>query len=266
MLRGASAEARSELAGRLDGVSAGDAGTLGAELFGVATLLRREPALRRVATDASIEGAAKAGLAESVLGDAVSKPTLDLVQDAVRRRWTSPRDLADVLEHLGTVAAVRSAGDDAGQVSDQLFAIQRLVDTNPTLRGALSDPARTSTDRTKLLTGLLDGKVSAATLLIVEQATSGVHGPVDRALQEFQHTAAQAIGEQIATVHSARDLSDDERRRLTEALSQQYDASVHLQVLVDPEVVGGLRVAIGDDVIDGTVASKLEDAQRKLAG
>ena len=102
------AEARSELAGRLDGVPAGEAGTLGAELYGVATLLRREPALRRVATDASIEGDAKAGLVESVLGNAVGGATLDLVKDAVRRRWTSPRDLADVLEQLGTVAAVRS--------------------------------------------------------------------------------------------------------------------------------------------------------------
>jgi len=67
-------------------------------------------------------------------------------------------------------------------------------------------------------------------------------------------------------VHTARELADDERERLTQALSRQYSTSVHLQVVVDPDVVGGLRVEIGDDVIDGTVSSKLEDAQRKLAG
>ena len=67
-------------------------------------------------------------------------------------------------------------------------------------------------------------------------------------------------------MHTARELADSERERLAQALVAQYDTSVHLQVVVDPDVVGGLRVEIGDDVIDGTVSSKLEDAQRRLAG
>jgi F-type H+-transporting ATPase subunit delta len=266
MLRGASAEARSELLGRLDGDSGGSTDSLGAELYGVATLLRREPALRRVLTDASVEGEAKAGLAERVLGESLSDGTLDLVKDAVQRRWTGSRDLADVLEELGTVAAVRSAGDDAGRISDELFSIQRLVDSHADLRNALSDPSRTTEDRGRLLSSLLDGKVLPATLLVLAQATTGEHGPVDRALQEFQHVAARATGERIATVYTARELGDDDRSRLADALSRQYDARVHLQVVVDPSVIGGLRVVIGDDVIDGTVSSKLDDAQRRLAG
>ena len=68
----------------------------------------------------------------------------------------------------------------------------------------------------------------------------------------FQHIAAHTIGEKIATVYAARELSDDERRRLAEALGAQYDTEIHLLVVLDPEVVGGVRVEIGDDVIDGT--------------
>jgi F-type H+-transporting ATPase subunit delta len=83
---------------------------------------------------------------------------------------------------------------------------------------------------------------------------------------EFQHLAADANDERIATVHTARALDDSERERLVTALSHQYDRTVHLQVVVDPEVIGGLRVEIGDDVIDGTVTSRLEDAQRRLVG
>jgi F-type H+-transporting ATPase subunit delta len=64
----------------------------------------------------------------------------------------------------------------------------------------------------------------------------------------------------------ARELSDADRQRLQGALARQYDRPVHLNVVVDPEVVGGVKVEIGDDVIDGTVASRLDDARRRLAG
>jgi F-type H+-transporting ATPase subunit delta len=265
MLRGASAEARQELAARLEGIS-GDTATLGEELFAVASVLRGEAAVRRIATDASIEGDAKAGLIGNVFGNALGSDAVDLVKDAVRRRWTSPRDLADVIEYLGVLATVRSAGDDGGRVSDELFEVRQTVDGHEPLRSALSDPARTVADKRGLLQQLFEGKVQSATLVLVGQAVSGSHGSVDRGLEEFQHIAAEAKDEKIATVHTARELADDERERLTQALSRQYATSVHLQVVVDPDVVGGLRVEIGDDVIDGTVSSKLEDAQRKLAG
>ena len=265
MLRGASAEARQELAARLEGIS-GDTATLGEELFAVASVLRGEAAVRRIATDASIEGDAKAGLIGNVFGNALGSDAVDLVKDAVRRRWTSPRDLADVIEYLGVLATVRSAGDDGGRVSDELFEVRQTVDGHEPLRSALSDPARTVADKRGLLQQLFEGKVQSATLVLVGQAVSGSHGSVDRGLEEFQHIAAEAKDEKIATVHTARELSDSERERLAQALSEQYSTTVHLQVVVDPDVIGGLRVEIGDDVIDGTVSSKLDDAQRKLAG
>ena len=269
MLRGASAEARRELEADLgsrlsDG--ARDTATTGQELLGVADVLRREAALRRVATDASIEGDAKAGLVGNVFGQAVGEDALALVQDAVRRRWTAGRDLADVLERLGVLAVVRSSDQADGRISDELFSVRQLVHGQPDLRSALSDPARSVADKGALLDRLLEGKVQPATLLLVVQAASGVHGAIDRGLAEFQDLAAEAADERIATVRTARELSGSERERLAQALSQQYDVSVHLQVVLDPSVIGGLRVEIGDDVIDGTVASKLDDAQRKLAG
>ena len=264
MLRGASAEAKAELCSRLEGLT-GDAANLGEELFAVAAVLRSEAAVRRIATDASIEGEAKAGLMGNVFGNALGTDALDLVKDAVQRRWTATRDLADVIEYLGVLATVRSAADEGGRISDELFEVRRTVDSHPGLRSALSDPARSTADKSGLLRQLLDGKVQQATLRLVGQAVSGSHS-VDRGLEEFQHIAAEAKDEKIATVHTARALADDERERLAQALSQQYSTTVHLQVVVDPDVIGGLRVEIGDDVIDGTVSSKLDDAQRKLAG
>ncbi len=265
MLRGASAEAREELSTRLEGAS-GDTATIGEELFAVAAVLRNEAAVRRIATDASIEGDAKAGLIDNIFANAIGPDSLELVKDAVKRRWTAPRDLADVIEYIGVLATVRSAGDEGGRVSDELFEVRQMVDTHADLRSALSDPARSTADKRGLLERLLDGKVQQATTRLVGQAVGGSHGSVDRGLEEFQHVAAEATNEKIATVHTARRLADGEADRLTQALSQQYGTSVHLQIVIDPDVVGGIRVEIGDDVIDGTVSSKLDDVQRKLAG
>jgi F-type H+-transporting ATPase subunit delta len=78
--------------------------------------------------------------------------------------------------------------------------------------------------------------------------------------------AAESQGETVATVRVARPLASDEQRRLAGLLSSQYDTTVHLNVVVDPEVVGGMRVEIGDEVIDGTIASRLDEARRRLAG
>ena len=265
MLRGASAEAQAELTSELES-SKGDAQKLGEELFGVVAVLRGEPAIRRIVTDASIESEAKAALAGNVFGNAIGETALNLVKSAVERRWTASRDLADVIEELGVLAAVRSAGKDGSNISDELFEVRRVVDQTSGLRTALSDPARSAADKSDLLRTLFDGKLLPATMLLVEQAADGTHGAIDAALENFQHTAAHSIGEKIATVYAARELSDDERRRLADALGAQYDSAIHLLVLLDPRVVGGIRVEIGDDVIDGTVASKLEDAQRTVAG
>jgi F-type H+-transporting ATPase subunit delta len=266
MFRGASADALTTLSRDLDGVLGGaDAGRVGGELFAVSALLRAEPALRRVATDVSVSSDAKANLLREVLSGKVDEAVLGLTSTAVGQRWTRTRDLADVLEHLGVVAVVRSAGNDSGRLADELFSFGQLVNDHPDLRDALSDPARSRADKRGLIGGLLEGKALPATIALADQALSGSHRTVGVALHEYQQVAAEVFGQSVATVRVARPLSDADRRRLADALTRQYGREVHLNVVVDPEVIGGIRVEIGDDVIDGTVSSRLDDARRKLA-
>lgn len=266
-LRGASADAvatlTDELRTHVQGTSA--ASTVAGQLFTVATTLRAEGALRRFATDASVPSEAKQGLVGQVFGGKVDDVALTLLRSAVGRRWTATRDLADALEHLSVVAHVRSA-DDAGRLADELFAVSRTVKDNPELRDALSDPSRSAADKAGLVDTLLAGKALPATVSLVKQALSGEYRTVSAALTEFEKVAAEVHGQGVATVRVARPLTDDQVRRLGEALAAQYGRPVHLNLLVDPAVLGGIRVEIGDDVIDGTVSTRLDDARRRLAG
>lgn len=267
-LRGASAEAFDALTDELGRALQGeaDAARVGDDLFSVASLLRSEPALRRVATDPSVDPAAKQDLVSGLLGDKVDRVVVDLVSSGVERRWIATRDLADTLEHLGVVAVVRSAGDDAGRLADELFALAQAVNDNPELRDALSDPSRSREDKATLVGSLLEGKALPATLTLAVQSLAGSFRTVTAALASYQQVAAEVHGERVATVRVAHPLGDAERQRLTDALSRQYDRQIHLNVVVDPDVIGGVRVEIGDDVIDGTVSSRLDEARRKLAG
>jgi F-type H+-transporting ATPase subunit delta len=245
-----------------------DHGRTADDLFGVADVIAREPALRRTVTDASLPAAAKGGLVRDIFGSTVAPASLDVVVAAVGQRWTAPRDLADTLEHLGVVSTVLAAEEheQADALEDELFGFGRLVADNPGLRDALSDPARSVEDKQALVRGLLEGRTTPATLRLAQRSVAGTHRTVALAVEAFQRTVADHRQRLVATVRVARPLGEDDTRRLSEALQAQYGRPVHLNVMLDPGVIGGMRVEIGDDVIDGTVSSRLDEARRRLAG
>ena len=141
-----------------------------------------------------------------------------------------------------------------------------MVNDNSDLRNALSDRARSAADKAALVDTLLDGKALPATILLVKHALSGSARSIAVALEEYEKVAADVHDRDVATVRVARPLGDSETQRLSAALSEQYGRPVHLNVVVDPDVIGGIKVEIGGDVIDGTISSRLDAARRKLAG
>ena len=270
-MRGASRASLAEAKERLTAVLAdgADPGQLGDELFAVTGLLDVEAGLRRVLSDPTRDARAKAGLARTLLEGKIAPATLGLVSALVGEPWAEPGDLPDATEQLG-VLAIDEVASRAGQlddVEDELFRFGRVVNAEPDLRFALSSPFIPADRKRRLLDSLLADKVTAPTLRLVTQAAVQGRGrSLDASLDEYSRLTAERRERLVAEVHVATPLTAQQRRRLAAALAASYGRDVHLNVVLDPQVVGGVSVRIGDEIIDGSLASRLAELRRRLAG
>ena len=242
---------------------------VGDALFAVAALLDAQPSLRAALTDPAREGDDKATLVGSLLGGKVAEQVVDLLSDMVRTRWSTPRDLADATARLGVDAVLVSAQrhDRLDEVQDELFRFAATVASNPDLRLALTDRGLPVDRKSDVLTELLKEKATVeAARLIVHAVTEPRGASLETNLARLSDAAAARRERQVATVTTAVHLTEDQRTRLSGALAHQLGYDVQLNVVIDPAVVGGMRVAIGDELIDGTLATRLDDAQRRIAG
>ncbi|MGW7004758.1 F0F1 ATP synthase subunit delta [Streptomyces sp. NPDC054933] len=268
----ASREALAAARERLDALTdntAVDAAKLAEELAAVTALLDREVSLRRLLTDPAQSGEAKAELVQRLLGGQVSGEAIDLVAGMVRSRWSASRDLVDAVENISDVAeligAQRSGALD--DVEDELFRTARIIGSTPELRAALTGGVGGGSAKAELISGLLGGRAHPVTVRLVARLVAHPRGrSLEGGLEALSKLAAERRGRVVAVVTSAVPLSDQQRQRLGAALSKLYGRQVHLNLDVDPEVLGGISVRIGDEVIDGTVASRLEEATRRLTG
>ena len=270
-MRGASRASYADLLDRLsaeDIDSASVATRLGDELFAVVGLLDTEHGLRRALSDPGKPAAEKGAVAGALLRGKVTRRAESLVAAAAEGHWATSGDMVDALEELGVTALVLAAEAEDGldDLEDGLFRFGRVVAAEPDLRAALADPSLPGDGKRELLDTLLRGKVTPVTLALISQVVAHPRGrSINAALDLCAGIAARRREQLIAVVRSAVELSATQRRRLAQALAQSYGHNVHLNVVVDPSVVGGISVQIGDELIDGTAASRLAAVQRKLA-
>lgn len=271
-MRGASraslSAAKDRLAAALAGTTAAQAASVGDELFAVAGLLDREPALRRNLSDPAIPPAARAGLAESLLRGKISDAALAQAAGIAAGRWSEPGDLADAAEQLAVLAVCTGADLDGqlDELEDQLFRFGRIVSASPSLRYALSNLFVPAQARRGLVTDLITGKVTEAALRLISQAAAQPRGrSVDASLESYAGLAAALRERLVAEVHVVAELTGEQRTRLAAALSAAYGHDVHLNVVLDPDLIGGMSVRIGDELVNGSVLSRLAELRRSMA-
>ncbi|MPZ85988.1 MAG: F0F1 ATP synthase subunit delta [Actinophytocola sp.] len=242
---------------------------LGEELFAVVRLLDREPGLRRALGDSSAEPQAREGLLTGLLSGKVSALALDVLRTAVTARWSTPRELVDGLDELGRTALLVHA-ERAGRldtVEDELFRFGRIVAGDAELEQALGDRNAPSPAKLEFVGELLGAKADPITVRLVEQLVIVPRGrTVVAGLGELTAEAAKRRERSVAYVVSAGPLSAQQQERLAATLDRIYARPIALHVEVDPDILGGLVIKVGDEVIDGSAIGRIDELRRRLAG
>jgi F-type H+-transporting ATPase subunit delta len=272
-MRSASRDAQAALVERFDAMAGSLNGeqlsTLSGELASVAGLLLHEPILARHLAEATGETDAKKDLLARLLSGKADANTIELLNTAVSVRWSATKDFGAGVAHVARLSLLVRAEreNQADEVAEQLFRFGRILQAQPRLNNLLGDYSKPVAERVSLLRGVLgstSGTNPTAGALLT-QTVELLHGErADEAVQELAQLAVAHRGEIVAEVAAADELSDTQRQRLADVLARIYHHPVSVQLNVDPELLGGLSVAIGDEVIDGTLSSRLAAAETKL--
>lgn len=277
----------------LGGVPDADRARVAEELRAVEDLVAGNAELFSALTDTAVPPAARRGVLDDLLRGKVGEPVRRVAVHAAGSvsapelppalSWLAVRaqHLADgdvrPEPHLGLMASrARVAGFAAAvyeetttteldDVEDELFRFARVVEATPALRSALSDRDLPVAARQAVVEQLMSGRVHAATLALVRYAIAGgrsrdVVGTLDFLVEE----TARARGWRVAQVRAGLPVDDDERALLSESLTRLAGSPVELQVTVDPHLLSGVLVRVGDLQVDATARGRLDALREHL--
>lgn len=250
-----------------DAVSGLASTSVGKELFSVANLLEGESRLRRNLADSGFTAEIRSNLVKEILGTRVSPDASAVVQKIASARWFKDSALVEAIESAGAlvVLAATENSNAIDRVEEEIFYFARLVDRESELQMALSGSANSSEVKAKLVSDLLSGQAHADTVALVSQFVAHNRGRrVSEALDNLSALAAARHGRVVATVTSAISLSDQQKSRIAAAIGRIYGREVVIDAVVNPAVIGGVSVQVGDDVIDGTISTRIQTATRQF--
>lgn len=272
-MRAASREAQTRVAEKLDAFlrNAGDtvsiAAQVGTELFLVVDQLEQHRPLRVAVADASLKPEQRSGMISDVFGDKVADATLAVLKQAAEQEWSTPREFREGLIHLGRRALLRGAESEGKleHVENELFALSRLLEREGELTQLLSDRRATADQKRQLLASVLYGKVTMYTEALALQVVGRPeHNPVDD-IAAVSRESAELTGKTVAEVTSATELTDAQRDALADKLGTIYGREMAIHSEVDPSLLGGATIRVGDELIDGSTRGKLSRLRADMA-
>ena len=238
-----------------------------ADLVALARLLRTQVRLRKALSDPGLPPQPKRALLEDLGEGRLDRSSVELLATIAARQRVPPRAFPGVVAELAAMAAF-TAADRAGeleQVEAELFELATLVNRQPGLRSALTDPALPLENKRALVADLLGGRASKRTAALADLLVELQEGrDLDTSARELAELAARRRNRVVAEVRSAVELNQQRRTRLAEVLGRITGRQVDLRVTVDQAILGSVVVRIGDEVFDGSIRSRLQQAREQL--
>ena len=238
-----------------------------ADLFTVLTVLSSSVGVRRALTDNSRDASSKSELISNLFGKNIGAQAQALMVSASSLRWSNPAELADAIERIAVEAEASAAekNNELEKLEDQLFDFTRVLVANPELRQALNTSADSDAGKVALLEAVVKGKYANSTLNLLRRVVVLRRGrSIDSTLTTYSHYVSTRRDRLVAHVKSAIVLSDAQRSKLVAALTTQMGKEVHVNIELDPKVLGGISIRYADHVIDGTIFNRLVQAGRAL--
>ncbi len=243
----------------------GDRFAIGEQLLSAVGILAGSPALRTAIADAAADGAAKTKVVDSVFSSALAG-TRSVLRAAATSRWSSQDDLLTGIEELG-IRAVAASAPASVSIADELAAFGKAVSADADLEFAVGSTLVDGVAKAKVVAKLVSGQVSKQTVQILTALVGQSRGRrIGELIARATSLVADEAGRVVATVQTATPLTAAQKQRLVVSLSHTAGHDVTINEVVDPSVIGGVRVVLGDRVIDGTVSSKLAALRLALAG
>ena len=235
----------------------------GEQLLAAGRVIGDSAQLRAALVDYSVEAGDKTSIIDAVFAS-IGAPARSLLSTVATSAWSTEDDLLAGIEEIGFRIIAASAG--TASIESELFAFGSAVNSDPELELAVSSKLGSSEAKSALVATLLSGKASAQTLAIVQHLVQQPRGRrIAELLRDASSIVADEAGLAVATVTTAAPLAPAQLTRLAAALASSYGRELRINHVIDPTVVGGLRVQLGDEVIDGTVATRINDLRLQLA-
>jgi F-type H+-transporting ATPase subunit delta len=236
------------------------------DLVQLARLLLHQVRLRKALADPGLPPEPKQALLTELGHGRLDEASVELLATVATRQRVRLRDFPGLLAGLAAMAAF-TAADKAGQLEQlesELFGVATLVEREPRVRSALTDPGLPVENKRALVADLLSGasrRAAALADLLVELYEGH---ELDTVAREWAEQAAARRDRVVAEVRSAVELDDQRRARLTEALTRVIGKPVVLQAIVDEAILGSVVVRVGDDLFDGSIRTRIEQAREAL--
>jgi F-type H+-transporting ATPase subunit delta len=169
------------------------------------------------------------------------------------------------LAYAEALFSVARAEGTLGEVEDELFRFSQTLQGSDQLRDALTDPGIPASRRQQIVEDLLGGRASATTVALVSMVVgTGRARQLPDIIRQLVDMSAAEANKEVAEVRSAIPLTDDQRKRLADALGEATGKQVEVKVVIDPSVMGGIVAQVGDTVIVGSVRGRLDKLKNAL--